>query len=381
MTSVAEASEAIEAATADQPAARAALTVALADPFHAYLLAGPPGSGKRAAARALAAELLAATSADPGDARRRALADPSPHPDLVWLRPPGIQHLVDEVRERVIAAVAYRPFEGERRVFVIEAADAMAEESQNALLKTLEEPPPFAHLILVSDEPEALLETVRSRCRTVRFRRLGPEAVEARLADQPAGPERTAAARLAAGDPERARFLLGEDGRGLRAAAEQLARAAREGDLAEAPWEGLVTAAEAASEHRSAEVRERATDAEEQAADRSPQAVRRRAKEAEDLARRSGRRARTETVDLGLALLGSWMRDLAAAAEGGAELALNSDRTAELAELAEGLDGRRARRAGELVLDTRRRLTVNVSEPLALEALAFRLEFLLSEQR
>ena len=173
MTSVAEASEAIEAATADQPAARAALTVALADPFHAYLLAGPPGSGKRAAARAFAAELLAATSADPADARRRALADPSPHPDLVWLRPPGIQHLVDEVRERVIAAVAYRPFEGERRVFVIEAADAMAEESQNALLKTLEEPPPFAHLILVSDEPEALLETVRSRCRTVRFGRLG----------------------------------------------------------------------------------------------------------------------------------------------------------------------------------------------------------------
>ena len=136
-------------------------------------------------------------------------------------------------------------------------------------------------------------------------------------------------------------------------------------------------AAEAASEHRSGEVRERAADAEEEAADRSPQAVRRRAKEAEDLARRSGRRARTETVDLGLALLGSWMRDLAAAAEGGPELALNSDRTAELAELAEGLDGRRARRAGELVLDTRRRLTVNVSEPLALEALAFRLEFLL----
>jgi DNA polymerase-3 subunit delta' len=142
-----------------------------------------------------------------------------------------------------------------------------------------------------------------------------------------------------------------------------------------------VGAAEAASEHRSAAVRERATEAEEQAADRSPAAVRRRAKDAEELARRSGRRARTETVDLGLALLGSWMRDLAATADGGVELALNSDRAEELAELAEGLDGRRARRAGELVLDTRRRLTVNVSEALALEALTFRLEFLLSRKR
>ena len=78
---------------------------------------------------------------DPADAGRRALLDPSPHPDLTWLRPPGNQHLVEEVRREVIGAISYRPFEGGRRVFVIEAADAMAEESQNALLKTLEEPP------------------------------------------------------------------------------------------------------------------------------------------------------------------------------------------------------------------------------------------------
>ena len=380
MNPVAEVPAGIVAATADQPTARAALAAASAEPFHAYLLAGPPGSGKREAARALAAELLADGAADPADSRRRALADPSPHPDLVWLRPPGTQHLVDEVRERVIAAVAYRPFEGERRVFVIEAADAMAEESQNALLKTLEEPPPFAHLILVSDEPEALLDTVRSRCRAVRFGRLGTEAVEARLAEHPAGAERTAAARLAAGDPERARFLLGDDGRALRAAAERLARAVREGDLAGAPCEGIAAAAEAASEHRSAAVQTRAAEAEEQAADRSPAAVRRRAREAEDAARRAGRRARTETLDLGLALLGAWVRDLAAVVDGAPEFALNSDHADELAELAEGLDARRARRAGELVLDTRRRLQVNVSEALALEALAFRLEFLLGRR-
>ena len=86
MNPVAEAPEGIVAATADQPSARAALAAASADPFHAYLFAGPPGSGKREAARALAAELLAEGAADPADSRRRALADPSPHPDLVWLR-------------------------------------------------------------------------------------------------------------------------------------------------------------------------------------------------------------------------------------------------------------------------------------------------------
>src|SRR5262245_21675388 len=136
---VADASPALLDATSDQAGARAALVAALAAPSHAYLFSGPAGAGKSGAARALIAELLADGAPDPDSARRRALADPSPHPDLVWLRPPGAQHLVEEIREGVIDAAAYRPFEGERRVFVIEAADAMAEESQNALLKTLEE--------------------------------------------------------------------------------------------------------------------------------------------------------------------------------------------------------------------------------------------------
>ena len=93
-------------------------------------------------------------------------------------------------------------------MFVIEAADAMAEESQNALLKTLEEPAAFAHLILISAEPEALLETVRSRCQIVRFRPLAEEAVVAGLEERVLGDgddERRAAARLAGGDPRAGR--------------------------------------------------------------------------------------------------------------------------------------------------------------------------------
>src|SRR5215213_8482982 len=160
-------SDALVAATEHQARARMALNAALAEPSHAYLFRGPRGSGKRAAARAFAAEILTVGAADPEDARRRALLDPSPHPDLVWLAPAGAQHMVEEVRERVIRASAYRPFEGGKRVFVLEAAEAMRDESQNALLKTLEEPPGYVHLILLSSEGEGLLETVASRCQTI----------------------------------------------------------------------------------------------------------------------------------------------------------------------------------------------------------------------
>jgi DNA polymerase-3 subunit delta' len=214
----------------------------------------------------------------------------------------------------------------------------------------------------------------------VRFSRLGPEAVEARLGDRAETGERHAAARLSGGDLGRAAFLLEPLGQELRAAVELLVRAVRTGELGGAPWEALAKAADAAGERESAAVRARAAEAEEDAAERTGPAARRRAREAEEAAKRGSRRERNATLDLGLSLFGAWMRDLAALAEGAPELVFNSDRGAELAELAEGLDPRRARRAGELVIETRRRLQVNVSEALALEALAFRVDYLLAQR-
>ena len=371
-------------ATEHQPAAQAALAAALASPVHAYLLAGPPGTGKRRAARAFAAELLAEGAPDRDDARRRALADPSPHPDLVWLAPRGTQHLVDEVRQRVITAAAYRPFEGARRVFVIEAADAMADESQNALLKTLEEPAEFVHILLISAEPELLAETVRSRCQEVRFRPLDADTVAAGLASRGLGggdAERLAAARLSAGDPRRAEFLLGGEGRELRAVATECAEAALSGELGGAPWRRMLAAAESAGARAGEETVERlATVAAETGADEG-RAGRRAARESEEAGRRASRRARTEALDAGLGLLAAWLRDLAAIADGAGDLVLNADRLDELRGAAAGVDGRAARRGGELVMDTRRRLTVNVGEELALEALVYRLDALLAPSR
>ena len=89
--------------------------------------------------------------------------------------------------------------------------------------------------------------------------------------------------------------------------------------------------------------------------------------------------ARTEALDLGLALVAAWLRDLAAVAEGADDLVLNTDRASALGKMAAGLDGRRTRRGADLVMDTRRRLQVNVAEELALEALVFRLEALLRD--
>ncbi len=365
-----------------QPRAQVVLSAALSvGPSHAYLFRGPKGSGKRAAARAFAGEILAGASEDPDDARRRALLDPSPHPDLVWLTPRGAQHLVEEVRERVIRAAAYRPFEGEKRVFVVEAAETLRDESQNALLKTLEEPPEFVHLILLTSEPEALLETIASRCHPIDFAPLPTEALEAQLladgpisraqddisAHRPPEDEVAAAARLAAGDLERARLLLGPRGREVREEAERCVSAALTGEVASAPWKRLLDRAQAAGEDLEAAVREVLEE-------ESKAGMKRTARDVADESKRAGRRRRTEILDLGLELCALWFRDLAAVAAGAEDVVFNRDRLDQLRSQADGLDPGASRRGAEMVQETRRGLDLNVSEELALEALFFRLE-------
>ena len=366
-------STALAEATEHQGRARAALTAALAaEPSHAYLFRGPRGSGKRAAARAFAAEVLAVASDNPEDARRRALLDPSPHPDLVWLAPTGAQHMVEEVRERGIRAAAYRPFEGGKRVFVVEAAEAMRDESQNALLKTLEEPPEFVHLILLSSDGEGLLETVASRCQIVDFAPLPAEVLERELVEEGASPdEAAAAARLAAGDLERARVLLSPQGRELRADVERCLGAALEGKCADAPWKGLLDRAKSAGDDAEAVARE-ALEEESQAG------IKRSAKDITDAAKRAGRRSRTEILALGFELCAAWLRDLAAVAAEAEEVVFNRDRLDVLRSQAQGLDAATARGGAALVQETRRGLDLNVSEELVLEALFFRLEALLA---
>jgi len=365
------------AALAPHPHAAAVLGAAAeGQPSHAYLLHGPAGSGKREAARAVAAELLARGAADQESARTRVLR--GVHPDLTWVAPSGAHEMLRrDVDEAVVAAAARTPFEAGFRVFVLERADTMNDEAANALLKTLEEPPGYVVLLLLTDRPTQVLPTIASRCQPVRFDPPPPAELAARLQAHGAVPAQAeAAARLSLGDGERAVVLAVGDGAALRAHAEAFARSPLRGRVgAERPWLALLelaaargAAARAAHEERLAE--------ELQFLPRKEH--RKRETEFGEQARRADRRARTATLDHGLQLAGLWYRDLACVAAGAPELAHNCDRAQELAEDVEGRELPALRDAVELVDDFRARLALNVMEDLACEALAFRLERLLA---
>ena len=349
------------------PHARAVLEPAFAPgatPSHAYLFHGPAGTGKRTVARALAAQLL-------GEHDR---VERGTHPDLTWVTPSGAHELlVSDVDEAVVAAATRTPFEAAKRVFVIERADTMIEQAANRMLKTLEEPPGFVHLILLTDRLGEVLPTIASRCQHVRFDPLPPERMAERLRQRGVedGTMALACARLALGDGARAAALALGDGPELRAEAEAFAVAAQAGDLASRPWATLLERAEARGIVARAEV-----DA-AFAADRELLAKRdRRRAETEhaERARRVHRRARTQALDLGLQLVALWFRDLAAVAWGAEDVVYAVDRLPALRAAAGGADPASFRRAVELVEETRERLLLNVSEELACEALAYRLE-------
>jgi DNA polymerase III subunit delta' len=361
--------------TERHPHARAVLAAAVREPSHAYLFHGPAGAGKRAVARAFAAELLADGAPDPDNVRTR--VDHGVHPDLTWIVPSGAaEMLVDDIREPVIAAAARTPFEARRRVFVIERADVMNDEAANRMLKTLEEPPPFAHLVLLTDRPSDVLPTVRSRCQPVRFDAATADQIASLLQAGGAAPDQAqACARLALGDAERARALVTGDGPALRAAAEAFARAPLAGRLHERPWLALLGHVRRAADTAQARVEEQA------AADAEllPKKERKRAEtEAAKAAKRAGRRAGNGALDLGLSLAGLWYRDVACVLDGADDLVHATDRLGQLREDAEGRDVHALRAAIEATDETRVALKVYVNEELALEALAARLARTLS---
>ena len=160
---------------------------------HAYLMTGPKGVGKAAFARAFA-QSLCCTNSEGGDRSRpcsacRACRNVSRgvHPDVEWFdleshalladKPaPQTSLSIDTVR-RLRASAALFPLEAGRRVMVVDDAETLLEPAQQALLKTLEEPPPTVTILLLCDDAEALLDTVRSRCQEVRVQPMGDAAI------------------------------------------------------------------------------------------------------------------------------------------------------------------------------------------------------------
>lgn len=157
------------------------------------IFAGPDGVGKRATAMALA-QLLNCLDLPPS----ASVAEGRPpdacgvcaacrrisrgvHADVLLVQPGETGSIkLDQVRD-AIDRTGYRPFEGRRRVVIIDDADALIMPAQDALLKTLEEPPPASVFVLVTSRPDVLLPTVRSRCQRLRFGRLSPGDIAAVL--------------------------------------------------------------------------------------------------------------------------------------------------------------------------------------------------------
>jgi len=337
----------------EQAEAKRLLEAALADgPAHAYLLHGPAGVGKRPAAQAFAGALL-------GDPRR---VDARTHPDLRVTEALGEMIRIDEIRA-LHHDLHMRPFEADRRVYLILDAHRMNDEAAAALLKDLEEPPGYATIVLVADELGQLPETIRSRCQLVPFRRLSRAAVESWIAGR--APELDAGdvavlGRLAGGRLDRAGRQLDDDARARRTALLDAARGAYADeafDPSAAAAVILVGARALAADARGRE--QEVVDTLDLPSRESEQRVRR----AEFGAERAEVLASLDDV-------ATWYRDLVVVAAGAESAVVHADRLAELREDARGPAATHAEDAAEIVRQGWRELEeFNLNLPLFLEAL------------
>jgi DNA polymerase-3 subunit delta' len=304
---------------------------------HAYLFAGPPHVGKGTLALSLA-QAVNCDQPDPpcGDCRSCRRIARGLHPDIVTL---GL--LAEEKSEsgrlrknigiaqvqELHAELALQPYEGRFRVVIVDGAERLSPEASNALLKTLEEPPERAILVLITSEPDRLLPTIRSRCQRLDLRLVPHAEVAAEVARRGATPAEAALlARLAGGQIGWALEVLADR--------ERLAiRTERLDALVAILHDGTIARLERAGK----------------LADRFA----------------ASREEVYETLDLWQ----SWLRDVLVGAIGGpAELVVNVDRRTELEAAGRAIPADAARAAIEALRRCRRQLEANVNARLALEA-------------
>lgn len=149
---------------------------------NSMLFCGPQGVGKRQTALVLAKALNCLEKTD--DACEeclncRAISEGN-FPDVIEIVAAGDVIKVDQMP--IVKQLAYlKPMSGRRRVFIVDEAERMNEESANSILKVLEEPPLFMHILLISDNPASILQTVKSRCQTLNFSPVAKEEIEQAL--------------------------------------------------------------------------------------------------------------------------------------------------------------------------------------------------------
>ena len=310
----------------------------------ALLMEGPAGVGKRRAAVAIAEALNCLKPHQGGDFARDGCGEcpacrriqRGVHPDVIVIEPGEMGSIkIEQVRD-VIARSEFRPFEGRRRVVIIDDADALVPAAQNALLKTLEEPPSASMFVLVSSIPDALLPTVRSRCSRLRFGPLSPAEV-------------TEVLRRDHGYSEQGARAVAVDAEGsVRRALE-----AESADLVDAR----------AGAERLLEYTARAGDPS------------RRLDAARDVtAKKSSSAGEREQLAACLRVLGSLLRDVSILAAGGDRgLIGNSDLEPQLESLARSFDGRRSASAYTAVDEALAALERNASPKIVADWLVLQL--------
>ena len=329
----------------------------------AYLFHGPPGVGKRMVALRFGAALVAGGDGAAEDRALRGL-----HPDLTEILPQGAFTTIGQVRE-IVRLAASRPFEGARRVFILQA-DTLNVQAANALLKTLEEPEGETVFMLLATSREAVLPTILSRAQALRFNPVPTNIVTAFLRERgAAGPE--LAAELGRGsvglslryaeDPEfgglreavfNAGFAFSEDFEGRHEAVR-----------------GIVGRAEAVGEAREREFIEALSESEVTADNPGTGATPppKRDRRARDAAKRASRAARDGAVREALELLALLYRDAAVIESGAEELVANTDKVGEIQGYVEEYTGADWARAALVLGEARAALAYNVSPEAILE--------------
>jgi DNA polymerase-3 subunit delta' len=355
---------------------------------HAWLITGPPGSGRSIAALCFAAALQCTSDGVPGCGECRACTTTmaGTHADVRRIIPEGLSIGVDEMRN-IVQIASRRPGTGRWQIVLIEDADRLTEGAANALLKVVEEPPPSTVFLLCapSVDPEDIAITLRSRCRHVALVTPPVDAIARVLIETDALPEEDArwAASVSGGHVGRARRLaIDEQARERRQRALGLARDAATPSRAYAAAEELVATAEAEAralteDRNEAETEELRTALGAGGTGKGTAGTLRGATGAiKDLERRQKSRqtrASRDALDRALIDLATYFRDalLVSAIPGGAGSiqANHPDMTDRVAAMAAHASPEKLLRCIEAVLECREALAVNVKPKFAVDAM------------
>lgn len=149
---------------------------------HAYIINGETGSGRRLLASALTKTLLCENHSEQGDAcgtcKSCIQIDSNNHPDVRFITHEKASISVDDIREQLINDVTIKPYSSQYKIYIIPDANKMTEQAQNALLKTIEEPPEYAIILLITENSQNLLQTIQSRCITLNTRPLSKDEIK-----------------------------------------------------------------------------------------------------------------------------------------------------------------------------------------------------------